>query len=116
MKKYRLEMQHQSIPEAEGFTGVVQLVDYFTHKGPNGEHVCMVFEPMGPNVLAVIRKYDFKGVPLPLVRTIALHTLTGLDFLHRQCNIIHTDLKPENVLVACPHGIPVDKHGNPLIS
>lgn len=25
--------------------------------------------------------------------------LTGLDFLHRQCAIIHTDLKPENVLL-----------------
>ena len=25
--------------------------------------------------------------------------LIGLDFLHRICHIIHTDLKPENVLV-----------------
>jgi len=25
--------------------------------------------------------------------------LIGLDFLHRYCKIIHTDLKPENVVV-----------------
>ena len=31
-------------------TGVVQLVDYFETKGPNGRHICMVFETMGPNV------------------------------------------------------------------
>lgn len=27
-----------------------------------------------------------------------LQTLKGLDFLHTRCNIIHTDIKPENVL------------------
>jgi len=26
--------------------------------------------------------------------------LIGLDYLHRKCRIIHTDLKPENVIVA----------------
>ena len=29
----------------------------------------------------------------------AKQCLIGLDYLHRMCNIIHTDLKPENVLV-----------------
>ncbi|CAD7930627.1 unnamed protein product [Amoebophrya sp. A25] len=100
----------------EGHTGVVQLIDYFEHHGPNGRHVCMVFEPMGPNVLAVIKRYQFKGVPIDLVRKITAHTLIGLDYLHRVCGIIHTDLKPENVLVQCPHGIPVDKTGQPLIA
>merc|ERR1712232_2583 len=97
------------------FSGVVQLVDYFEHTGPNGKHVCMVFEPMGPNVLALIKRYNFKGVPLEIVRKVAAHVLIGLDYMHRVCGIIHTNLKPENVLVACPRGIPVNKHGLPLI-
>merc|ERR1719231_858917 len=70
---------------------------------------------MGPNVLALIKKYNFKGVPLDLVRKVTMHTLIGLDFLHRVCGIIHTDLKPENVLVSCPFGVLIDKHGLPLI-
>lgn len=97
------------------FTGVVTLSDYFEHYGPNGKHVCMVFETMGPNVLALIKQYNFKGIPLDIVRKVAAHTLIGLDYLHRVCGIIHTDLKPENVLVACPKGVPVDKHGFPLV-
>eukprot|EP00746_Dinoflagellata_sp_MGD_P146715 gnl/MRDRNA2_/MRDRNA2_79150_c0_seq1.p1 gnl/MRDRNA2_/MRDRNA2_79150_c0~~gnl/MRDRNA2_/MRDRNA2_79150_c0_seq1.p1 ORF type:complete len:293 (-),score=47.52 gnl/MRDRNA2_/MRDRNA2_79150_c0_seq1:222-1100(-) len=97
------------------FNGVVQLIDYFEHFGPNGRHVCMVFETMGPNVLALIKRYNFKGVPLDIVRKVASHTLVGLDYLHRICGIIHTDLKPENVLVACPKGVPVSSHGVPLV-
>ncbi|CAK0793311.1 unnamed protein product [Prorocentrum cordatum] len=97
------------------FTGVVTLLDQFEHHGPNGKHVCMVFETMGPNVLALIKRFNFKGVPLGIARKVAAHTLIGLDYLHRVCHIIHTDLKPENVLVGCPHGVPVNKHGIPLI-
>lgn len=97
------------------FTGVVTLIDYFEHYGPHGRHVCMVFETMGPNVLALIKRYNFKGIPLDIVRKVSKHTLIGLDYLHRICGIIHTDLKPENVLVACPKGVPVNKQGVPLI-
>lgn len=30
----------------------------------------------------------------------AKQVLVGLDYLHRMCGIIHTDLKPENVLLS----------------
>eukprot|EP01054_Gregarina_sp_Poly1_P007106 Gregarina_sp_Poly_1__7105@NODE_388_length_8987_cov_115_762892_g317_i0_p1_GENE_NODE_388_length_8987_cov_115_762892_g317_i0NODE_388_length_8987_cov_115_762892_g317_i0_p1_ORF_typecomplete_len762_score126_13Pkinase/PF00069_25/5_7e20Pkinase/PF00069_25/1_1e19Pkinase_Tyr/PF07714_17/3_9e09Pkinase_Tyr/PF07714_17/1_9e06Kinaselike/PF14531_6/0_13Kinaselike/PF14531_6/0_067Pkinase_fungal/PF17667_1/0_0023Kdo/PF06293_14/0_045RIO1/PF01163_22/0_03RIO1/PF01163_22/6_9e03APH/PF01636_23/0_11APH/PF01636_23/1_8e03DUF11 len=82
--------------------GVVELHDFFTHTGPHGVHVCMVFEVMGPNLLTLIKHYNFQGVPLDLARQIAVHVLVGLDHLHRRCGIIHTDLKPENVLVSRP--------------
>lgn len=31
----------------------------------------------------------------------ALQVLQGLDYLHTRCKIIHTDVKPENILL-CP--------------
>lgn len=49
------------------------------------------------------------------MRKVTTHTLIGLDYLHRVCGIIHTDLKPENVLVGCPRGVPVNKTGVPLV-
>ena len=61
--------------------------------------MCMVFEVLGDNLLSLIRRAHYRGLPLPAVRQIAAHVLVGLDYLHRQLSIIHTDLKPENVLL-----------------
>ena len=78
---------------------VVQLLNSFIYHGQNGRHFCMVFEIVGVTLLELIKRYNYKGIPLPYIRIITKQILIGLDFLHRMCNIIHTDLKPENVLV-----------------
>lgn len=78
---------------------VVSLLDSFRHNGPNGSHVCMVFEVLGENLLGLIKRYNYKGIPKVLVKQITKQVLLGLDYLHRECGIIHTDLKPENVLI-----------------
>lgn len=58
----------------------------------------MAFEVLGKNLLSLIKKYDYRGIPIPIVRTITKQLLLGLDYMHRVCGIIHTDLKPENVV------------------
>ncbi|KAL1201307.1 Serine/threonine-protein kinase AFC2 [Cardamine amara subsp. amara] len=78
---------------------VVKLLDHFKHSGPNGQHVCMVFEYLGDNLLTLIKYSDYRGLPIPMVKEICYHMLVGLDYLHKQLSIIHTDLKPENVLL-----------------
>ncbi|OII74737.1 protein kinase [Cryptosporidium ubiquitum] len=87
-------------PISKNFNGVVGFIDYFEVSGPNGQHVCMVFEVLGPNILQLISLYDYKGVPIDIVRKIAAHSLIGLDYLHRICGVIHTDIKPENIVVS----------------
>ena len=69
---------------------VVRLLDHFEHQGPNGRHVCMVFELLGVNLLSVIRKSEYHGLPVDAVRAMTKQICLGLDFLHRKCAIIHT--------------------------
>lgn len=86
-------------PGHPGRKHVVSLLDSFEHKGPHGTHVCMVFEVLGENLLGLIKRWNHRGIPMPLVKQITKQVLLGLDYLHRECGIIHTDLKPENVLI-----------------
>lgn len=106
---------------------VVGLVDNFRHTGPNGSHVCMVFEVLGENLLGLIKRYQHRGVPQHIVKQIAKQVLLGLDYLHTECRVIHTDLKPENVLICiddvesvvqaelatCPAAVPTKLVGVP---
>ena len=91
---------------------VAMLKDSFFHNGPNGKHMCMVFHMLGCNLLSVIKAYDYRGVPIPAVKTMIKGICQGLDFLHRKCQIIHTDLKPENVLLEFSENMEEDDGSN----
>ena len=90
---------------------VATLHDSFFHTGPNGRHMCMVFSMLGCNLLSVIKAYNYRGIPIPVVKKMMKGVAKGLDFLHRKCNIIHTDLKPENVLLQFPGQINSEHDG-----
>ncbi|XP_041058591.1 SRSF protein kinase 2-like isoform X3 [Carcharodon carcharias] len=78
---------------------VVQLIDDFKLSGMNGIHVCMVFEVLGHHLLKWIIKSNYQGLPILCVKSIIQQVLQGLDYLHSKCKIIHTDIKPENILM-----------------
>jgi serine/threonine protein kinase len=90
-----------------GFKYVTELLDDFTHtSGPNGIHICLVFELMGPSVSTMIeelpsykkyrdhRKYQY---PIWMAKRILKQCLQGLEFLHTN-GIAHGDLQPGNML------------------
>lgn len=77
----------------------MHMMDHFEFEGPNGKHIGMVFEVMGYNLLKIMKLYDWEGIPVPIVRVIAKQILIGLDYLHRMCDVIHTDIKPENAIL-----------------
>jgi len=81
---------------------VVQLLDSFDVHAMNGRHFVFVFELLGPDLLSLIKRYSYQGLPMAIVKQIAKQVLVGLDNMHTKYKIIHTDLKPENVLLSQP--------------
>jgi serine/threonine-protein kinase SRPK3 len=73
---------------------VITLIDSFEVSSSHGSHLCLVHQAMGK-----FSTIDSRGLPIPLVKILAKQLLLALDFLHRECNVVHTDIKPDNILV-----------------
>ncbi|XP_060653281.1 SRSF protein kinase 3 isoform X6 [Drosophila nasuta] len=78
---------------------IVRLMNHFTVRGVNGVHTCLVFEALGCSLYKLIVKNNYQGLAITQVRNIIKQVLEGLDYLHSKCSIIHTDIKPENILL-----------------
>ncbi|XP_056380630.1 SRSF protein kinase 3-like isoform X6 [Hyla sarda] len=84
--------------ESQG-ENIIHFLHDFRLIGENGLHVCLVFELLGPSLLHLMKTYGPRGLPLTCVKRVLQQVLQGLSFLHKKCRIIHTDIKPENILV-----------------
>ena len=78
--------------------GICSIRDDFVQAGPHGSHPCLVFDVLGPPVDWMMKEFDFQGITsrcivIDVLRS-TLRTLVALEGL----NVIHTDLKPENLL------------------
>ncbi len=82
-------------------THCVELFGHFRHHS----HCCLAFECLGPSLYDILRRDCYEGFPVDLVRELARQLLETLSFLHG-IGLIHTDLKPENVLVVTA-GLPI---------
>ena len=75
------------------------LIDSFEYE-TDGIHICMVFELLAGSVYDIMKygKYS-KGLPMKTVKSIIFQLLTAMDFITNKFNLLHTDIKPENILV-----------------
>ena len=73
---------------------IVKMYDYFV----DGKSMCIIYELMGKCLLDIFRKYEDKTIPLDFVKKVIRDILKGLSEAHQK-NIIHTDLKPENIML-----------------
>lgn len=51
----------QSLQESPASTSLIKLYDDFVHNGPNGSHLCIVTEFLGPSLSDVIADYHCGG-------------------------------------------------------
>ncbi|BGP53647.1 U4/U6 small nuclear ribonucleoprotein prp4 [Rhodotorula sphaerocarpa] len=74
---------------------LVRLHRTFEHRG----HLCLVFESLSMNLREVVKRYGKDvGLNLRAVRAYASQMFLALALL-RKCEIMHADLKPDNILV-----------------
>merc|ERR1719422_948125 len=94
---------HQALVEAkildalrrkdkENQHNIIHMIEYFYFRN----HLCITFELLGMNLYELIKKHNFQGFSLSVVRRIAI--LRCLRALYDE-KIIHCDLKPENILI-----------------
>lgn len=76
----------------EGRNYVSSLLGHFQHRGPNGKHVCFVFDVLGHHMQFQANNYEGGRIPVKAVKTMTRQILLGLDFLHRECGVIHTGM------------------------
>jgi serine/threonine-protein kinase PRP4 len=73
---------------------IVRMLGQFTHK----HHLCIVFENMERSMRDNLKKFGYgKGLGMQATRRYSVQLFKGLHAL-KKCNIIHADLKPDNIL------------------
>ncbi|KAL6302252.1 kinase-like protein [Sparassis latifolia] len=95
---------HNEPTQHPGRVHVIDLLDHFYIEGPNGKHLCLVTELLSENVYSFSTNWKDERMPIPLVKRITRQVILGIDYLHNACDIIHTDIKPANILIALPRG------------
>lgn len=88
-------------------THVTALLDCFEHEGPNGKHLCLVFEALSVNISSMLTwtpEYHNGTVsifPKRMAKRILRQVLLGISFLHSH-GVIHGDIHTGNILFLAP--------------
>ncbi|KAB2024781.1 hypothetical protein ES319_D06G109300v1, partial [Gossypium barbadense] len=86
-------LQHLAKNE-KGTSGRVQIRNWFDIRN----HICIVFEKLGPSLFDFLKRNKYSPFPVDLVREFVHQLLESVAYMH-DLLLINTDLKPENILL-----------------
>jgi len=87
-------LQYLNSCDPDGASHTVRMLTSFVHR----QHLCLVFELLGLNLYEVLRRTNFAGLSMGLVRRFA-HQLVHALYFMATSSLVHCDLKPENILL-----------------
>ena len=97
----KLQYLQQNATEEE-MKYIIKFYDWFIYR----DRLCIVNELLSFNLYEVLKKRGHKGLPLVLVQSVMKQLCHALVTLEK-CTIIHSDIKPENVLLVGVHSTDV---------
>lgn len=102
-----LEQLRDNDPEDK--KNIIRIKEKFVFR----KHLILSFELLSMNLYEFIKSNNFQGVSVGLVRRFAIQLLVSLHYM-KEHNIIHCDMKPENILLRKPNksGIKVIDFGS----
>ncbi|KAJ5554918.1 kinase-like protein [Penicillium sp. DV-2018c] len=81
-----------------GRSAVRSLLDSFDVNGPEDKHRCLVHPPLWDSVLTFLHRNPEQRLPAPVLAFVLKRLFLALDYLHTECQIIHTDIKADNIM------------------
>ncbi|KAF5656260.1 CMGC SRPK kinase [Fusarium circinatum] len=94
-------LQHisRTNPKHHGWHFVRKLTDTFNLESPYGSHPCLVLEPLREPLWLYCSRYIGGVIPPDILKILLQMILLALDYLHTECQVIHADLKPDNIMI-----------------
>jgi len=77
---------------------IIQIYDYFKYTRNDDDFICIVMQLLGCSLYDLI-KQNKNGLPIEFINNIVQQLIGIMKSLHEQ-QIIHTDIKPDNILLA----------------
>ena len=82
----------EQAPEHPGRSAVRTTLDSFKVDGPHGFHHCLVHPPLWDSLGDFLEINSAGKLPLGVLKSVMQRLLLGLDFLHTNCQIVHTGI------------------------
>ncbi|EXJ79314.1 CMGC/SRPK protein kinase [Capronia epimyces CBS 606.96] len=86
-------------PNHPGYKHVRFMLDTFRIKSKHGEHLCIVYDVLREPIDLCMEKFPGRRFNSEKLRKLLPALLLGLDYMHSECRVVHTDLKADNIMM-----------------
>lgn len=88
-----------------GRSAVRTLLDSFDVDGPSGRHRCLVHPPLWESMRKIRNRNDVRRLPVGFLAFSLKCLFHGLDLLHEECHVAHTDISETNIMLGADSSV-----------